>query len=80
MERVSVPETILRYCPENMKANLGPASYFGYRPVIFQEGSAGMQAWRKQLFRFMYRNSQQPSDYLSVPTADSMAVSIRITF
>ncbi len=80
MERVSVPESIKAHCPESFKANLGPASYFGYRPVIFQEGSAGMQAWRKQLFRFMYRNSQQPSDYLSVPTADSMAVSIRITF
>ncbi len=80
MERASLPEAINKYCPENMKTNLGPASFFGYRPVIFHEGSAGMQAWRKQLFLFMYRNSQQPSDYLSVPTADSMAVSIRITF
>ena len=79
MERASIPDALTAHFPEDIAANLEPVSYFANRLVIFQDGDSGMRAWRKQLFRFMYRNAQHPTDFLRVPAADSMSVSIRVS-
>jgi K+ transporter len=79
MEAVSIPNTFKLHWPEFIQSNLGHVSFFANRLVIVQEGSGGMRVWRKKLFRFMYRNAQHPTDYFSVPAADSMSVSIRVT-
>ncbi len=79
MEKVSIPESLKLYWPEDMKADYAPISYFGYRLLIEQENEGAMRPWRKHLFRFLYRNAQHPADFLSVPTKDSMSVSIRVT-
>jgi KUP system potassium uptake protein len=79
MEKVSLPEILKLHWPESMRSDLDPVSYFGYRLVITQEGKRGMRPWRKQLFRFIYRNAQHPAEIFNVPVADSMAVSIRVS-
>jgi KUP system potassium uptake protein len=79
MEPVSIPDTLKAHWPEGMISNFDPASYFANRLVIVQEGNRGMQSWRKQLFRFMHRNAQHPTDFFSVPVPDSMSVSTRVT-
>jgi len=79
MERVTIPETVKLHWPEGMKANLNPISYFGYRLTIIQDGNSGLRSWRKHLFKFMYRNAQQPIEFFNVPTMDAMSVSIRVS-
>ncbi|MDO8694224.1 MAG: potassium transporter Kup [Sheuella sp.] len=78
MEQVNIADMLKAHWPETLAKNLSPTSYFGNRLVIIQEGNRGMLAWRKRLFRFMYRNAQHPTDYLNVPVADSMSVSTRV--
>ncbi len=79
METVSIPDTLKAHWPEGMISSFDPASYFANRLVIVQQGNGGMRSWRKRLFRFMYRNAQHPTDFFSVPIADSMSVSTRVT-
>ena len=78
MEQVNISDVLKAHWPETLAKNLSPTSYFGNRLVIIQEGNRGMLAWRKRLFRFMYRNAQHPTDYLNVPVADAMSVSTRV--
>ncbi len=78
MEKITIPETLKLHWPESMRTSLDPVSYFATRLVISSDGSSGMRAWRKHLFRLMYRNAQHPAEFFNVPIADAMSVSVRV--
>lgn len=78
MERISIPDEITANWPVGITAHPNPISYFISRWTIGNYPGPGMLLWRRRLFRAMYRNAQQPQEFLSLPTADSMIMSVRV--
>jgi KUP system potassium uptake protein len=78
IERISIPDELKAHWPVHITAHPNPVSYFISRWVIGINLSPGMMHWRRNLFRMMYRNSRYPEEFLSLPTADSMVISVRL--
>jgi KUP system potassium uptake protein len=78
MERISIPDELTAHWPVGITAHPNPVSYFISRWVIGINPGPGMVHWRRKLFRLMYRNSVHPQEFLSLPTADSMIISVRL--
>ena len=77
MEKPSIPDEIAAHWPTGIMAHPNPISFFISRWVIGPNPGPGMMHWRRQLFKAMYRNAQQPLEFLSLPIADSMILSVR---
>ncbi len=78
MERISIPDELKAHWPVHITAHPNPISYFISRWVLPIQPGPGMMQWRRKLFRMMYRNSLQAQEFLSLPTADTMIISVRL--
>ncbi len=78
MERISIPDELAAHWPVGITAHPNPISFFISRWVIGINPAPGMMHWRRKLFRLMYRNSVHPQEFLSLPTADSMIITVRL--
>ncbi len=78
MERISIPDELKAHWPVHITAHPNPISYFISRWVLPIHPGPGMMQWRRKLFRMMYRNSLQAQEFLSLPTADTMIISVRL--
>jgi KUP system potassium uptake protein len=79
MEKLSMPDTLAAHWPDELKPHMKPVSYFLNRLIFVPQHSNEISTWRKTLFRFLYRNGQQPLMFFSLPVADTMLVSIPTT-
>ncbi len=78
MERISIPDELKAHWPVHITAHPNPISYFISRWVLPIHPGPGMMQWRRKLFRMMYRNSLQAQEFLSLPTADTMIISVHL--
>ena len=79
MEKISIPAELTAHLPNDLKPKLKPTSYFLNRLLFIQTDTNGMHPWRKALFRFLYRNEQQPMQFFSLTVSDTMMVTIPVT-
>jgi KUP system potassium uptake protein len=79
MEKISIPDTVSSHWPDELRRHTKPVSYFLNRLIFVPQHSNDISTWRKTLFRFLYRNGQQPLMFFSLPVADTMLVSIPTT-
>lgn len=79
MERANIPREIFRNMPELKLLGKDKLSYFVGRQIIsVTKNNNNMFIWRKKLFKFIYRNSDTPLDYFSLPEDDALAVSVKV--
>lgn len=78
MEKISIPNVLRRNCPPDLGERLLPLSYFIGRQIIGYRPHKGMFTWRKFLFKFLYRNAQQPLEFFDLPEDDAIVVSIKV--
>lgn len=79
METTDIPTILKTHWPASLQIHAEPMSYILKKLSVYPEGSSGMQLWRKNLFRFMYRNGALPLEIYKLPEADAFAVTIRVT-
>ena len=78
MERISITDELKAHWPESIPKYPEPASFFITQWIVGISPERGMMHWRRNLYRMMFRNAQQPIEFLSIPIADSMIISRRI--
>lgn len=78
MEKISIPDILKNHCPKHLAERLLPLSYFISRQIIGYSKNSGMFTWRKFLFKFLYRNAQQPLEFFDLPEDDTIVVSIKV--
>ena len=79
METTDIPAILQKHWPESLQKHSEPLSYIVNRIAVWPENALGMQLWRKQLFRIMYRNGVLPLEIYQLPEADGIAVTTRVT-
>ena len=81
MESPDVMERLRTACNDPMFHDVDPdqITYYFRRVMVIPKGkSAGMPAWRKQLFSTMHLNANLPAAYFGVPTAHVIEVGLEV--
>jgi KUP system potassium uptake protein len=76
MENISIPETLGANWPDSLRAHMQPSVFFIDALIFVPDPSSDISPWRKALFRFLYRNRQQPLVTYSLPVANTVQVAI----
>lgn len=79
MEKISIPEVLEANWPDSLRTQLQPTSFFLNGLIFVPDASTKMRPWRKSLFRFLYKNGQEPLEYYSLPIDNTVKVSIPTT-
>jgi len=78
MESPNVPE-VLRYCKDQgANIDLTQVTYFLGQETIIATDQPGMAIWREELFAFMSRNSERPSEFFKLPRDRIVELGIQI--
>lgn len=78
MEKISIPNILTFYAKDKYNFDLERVSYFINRQVIVVKNNKRMMVWRKILFKFLYRNAQQPLEFFDLPAADVLMISTKV--
>jgi len=76
MENISIPDVLEANWPDALRPKLQPTVYLISSIIFVPDPTSDISPWRKTLFRFLYRNRQQPLVTYSLPVSNTVQLAI----